>query len=98
MGMVTHLLFRLSHDHNSSVARPQDLDRRGIEAREGLSRDHLFRCPDRDLSMRHIDHAIDGGEDGVNIMGYQQYRCPRLPADLPDHARYPLLVPQIQTL
>src|SRR5579863_8346526 len=98
MGMVAHLLFRLPYHHDAPVARPEYFDGCSVEARKRLGGNHLFWCSDGDLALRNIDHAIDSGQDGIDIMGYQQYRCPRFAADLLDDARHSLLVAQVEAI
>src|SRR2546427_6832894 len=89
--------FRLqAHDEHVAVAVVQHLDGCVVEAAELLGGDDLGRLANCHPTVRDVEHAVDDGEQGVDVMRDEQHGEAGRPGQIPDPFANYELVPQVQ--
>ena len=82
----------LSDHHPSAVPSDQDLDGGSIQRTQRLGGDHVFGGSAHHLPLGHIDHAVEGRGDRIDVVGHDQHGDPRRLADVGDQRRHRPLV------
>ena len=91
VGVVARRL-RLPDDDEPAVGRAQHLDRRAVQPRQRLGRDHLFAASPATAPPRaEVHDAVEVGEDRVHVVGDDHHgrRCPRGRSRRPARPRSP---------
>ncbi len=66
----------LTADHDETAVDPEDLDVAAIQLAERLGGHHLVGCADAESPADQIEHAVDVGEDRVDLVGDEHDRGP----------------------
>src|SRR5438128_2388974 len=87
---------RLAHNDKAAVSGAEDLDRRAVEARQGLAGDDVARRTDRGAPVGDIDDRIQVGDERVDVVDDEEDRNPLGAADVLHQRGDRLLVADVE--